>query len=150
MDFSSDVLIDFGLNLAGYLVAALLIYMIVKRQPVGNRKSVKKTSAAQPQAPASAITASPAKKIPASIEPEFVSLSDTRKADTAADRRPSGEIAAGNAGGAVSGEWRRQNRRAIYAEARRLLARGDSPNDLMTKLPVTESELDMLTAAGKA
>lgn len=150
MDFSSDVLFDFGLSLAGYLFAALLIYMIVKRHLIEKRRSAEKTSAAQSQAVASADAVSSPKEISTATEPEFVSLSDTKIIRTAAYRGPSCEIEAGIAGGAVSGEWRRQNRRAIYAEARRLLARGESPNDLMMKLPVTESELDMLKAAVKA
>lgn len=150
MDFSSDVLIDFGLNLAGYLVVALLIYMIVKRRPAENRTAAKTTSAARPQAVISAGMASSPKLTQVMIEPEFVSLSETKIGRAGADRPKSGALAAGEADGAVSGKWRRQDRRAIYAEARRLLARGDSPSDLMTKLPVTESELDMLTATGRA
>ncbi len=150
MDFSSDVLIDVGLNLAGYLVAALLIYLIVKKRPVDNCAVHKKSSAAKPGAAASVPGAPSSPKAAAAFEPEFVSLSDIRLAPTGAGRRAPGSSPSASADAPVSGEWRRQNRRAIYAEARRLLARGDSPSDLMSKLPVTESELDMLTVTGRA
>jgi hypothetical protein len=32
MEFSSDVLINFGLNLAGYVVVALLVYVLIARR----------------------------------------------------------------------------------------------------------------------
>jgi hypothetical protein len=148
MDFSSDVFIDVGLNLAGYLVAALLGYLIAKRQPA-RRRTAEESPAAKPQTSASAHTAPPPKKTTA-VEPEFVSLSQAKDIGTDADPLARAAAEAAQAAGPVSGEWRRQNRRAIYAEARRLLARGDSPGDLLKKLPVTESELDMLTVAGRA
>lgn len=145
MDFSSDVLIDVGLNLAGYLVMALLVYLIVKKHPVNDRATYAKSPAAKPEAAATVHSAAMPRKAAPAIEPEFVSLLATKR-PAAGTGRP----APISADVSVSGEWRRQNRRAIYAEARRLLARGDSPSDLMTKLPVTESELDMLTVTGRA
>ncbi len=150
MDFSSDVLIDVGLNLAGYLVAALLVYLILKKHPVNNRTARKRPSASGPNTTASAAGASSPVAARPDVEPEFVSLSETKSAAGGNDRPAHGATAPAGADVPVSGEWRRQNRRAIYAEARRLLARGDSPSDLMTKLPVTESELDMLTVTGRA
>ncbi len=147
MDFSSDVLIDVGLNLAGYLIAALLVFLVLKKHPVNDRAAHEKPSAAEPTAVATAQNTPSPRRAPA-FEPEFVSLSETKPAPSGAGRRASESSESATA--PVAGEWRRQNRRAIYAEARRLLARGDSPSDLMTKLPVTESELDMLTVTGRA
>jgi len=45
---------------------------------------------------------------------------------------------------------RRENRRVIYQEARKLLAQGHSRRDLLSRLPLTETELEMLSAAGQA
>jgi len=148
MDFSSDVLIDVGLNLAGYLVAALLILVIARKKQSKDTDVKESPAATKPQAAASTPVAHQVRKATTVIDPEFVSLSETKAAPAGSDRLAAGPAA--TPGTPVSAEWRRQNRREIYAEARRLLARGDSPSDLMTKLPVTESELDMLTVAGRA
>jgi hypothetical protein len=45
---------------------------------------------------------------------------------------------------------RQENRRAIYREARRLLAGGQSQTDLSRRLPLTEDEIEMLSVSGRA
>lgn len=139
MEFSSNVLIDFGLNLAGYMLAALLVYVLYRRTD--------RTARAEPaagtirKAQPEKANPSPPKSIerPPKPDPEFLPLSNRAQAPPGGDREDEG-----------GADWRRRNRHAIYEEARRLLAGGTSPSDLLSRLPVTESELDMLTVTNKA
>lgn len=146
MDFSTGVIIDFGLNLAGYAVVALLVYVLVsqKRRP-------QPAPAVQPQSnmnalPSRAATYSAAT---AASQPAFVQL-------TAEGRRPRFDrIVGDNDMVAVTPQTepaatRRENRRAIYREARQLLARGKSRGELLARLPLTEDEVEMLSMAGNA
>jgi hypothetical protein len=149
MDFSSDVLIDFGLNLAGFIVAAILIYVLLgkarhNKRPAVNVSNkimeVKKIAGGAKDA-----------VVGSRIDPEFIPLSQRIEgeksiaisSDTSTDdvTRPTSPI---------TPEVRRKNRRAIYEEARRLLASGKSHGDLLHQLPLTEGELEMLSVAGKA
>jgi hypothetical protein len=149
MDFSSDVLIDFGLNLAGYVVVALLIFVLM-----GRRRREKQPATVDrivPAARSPKVMSQPKVPAPARTEdPEFIPLA--------------GSVPRGRSGAAVSyvrgGDdesvvpltetTRKENRRAIYQEARRLLASGKARRDLMDQLPLTEGELEMLSVAGKA
>lgn len=145
MDFSTQTLIEFGLNLAGYIIVALLVYILLRR------KERKSTPAAK-ENPESADTIVIRKDTPIQPnrqEPEFVPLhARISQAATPASRpvvrptQPEPEtLVATN---------RRENRRAIYREARRLLANGRPHNELLASLPITEDELEMLSVAGKA
>jgi hypothetical protein len=153
MDFSSDVLIDFGLNLAGFLVVALLLYTLIGKKSARGKTPV---AAFQPRPvaiPAAPVTLPPPTvKQPAGRDPEFVPLSARNSAASAEVERHRPAIAAVVDDGPRRGlsVSRQQNRRAIYEEARRLLAGGKSRGELLSQLPVTEGELDMLTVAGKA
>ena len=140
MDFSSEVLIEFGLNLAGYLLVALLVYLMVSR-----RRSTQAAARIQSAiVPSSAAPAAPSQIRKESSAPQFISLALNRVGEPAASPLPAGEEP-------VSGAHLRQaNRRAIYAEARRLLARGASSRDLGHKLPLTEAEIELLSAIGNA
>ena len=135
MEFSSDVLVDFGLNLAGYIIVAILLFVLTGRRRKQVKAGAVQPASPPPQAPSQA---RPASAVGASAEPEFIALSGSSrqlgKEAPAAPTLPD----------------RQKNRRAIYDEARRLLAAGKPHGELLRQLPVTESELDMLTAAGKA
>jgi hypothetical protein len=149
MDFSSDVLIDFGLNLAGFVIAAVLIYILFgrtrqnMRPPAEDSKKIMEVKKIAGEAKDAVVGSR--------IDPEFIPLS----------RRIEGkEIIATSSGASkedvtrptssMTPEVRRKNRRAIYEEARRLLASGKSHGDLLHQLPLTEGELEMLSVAGKA
>lgn len=148
MDFSSDVLIDTGLNIAGYIVAALIIYLLT-----GWNKRRASAPGSATVAPAAAATGRsvPAPAIsPAHVAraPEFISLSGIRPEHDEGKAGAGIEVA--GAPGATSLSSRRDHRRAIYEEARRLLAAGKPRCDLLNQLPLTEGELEMLTVTGKA
>jgi hypothetical protein len=135
MEFSSDVLVDFGLNLAGYIIVALLIFVLTGRRRKQVNAGMVVPVRTPPQVPSQA---RPISAVGASGEPEFIALSGPPK-----------QI--GREASAVPAlPDRQKNRRAIYEEARRLLAAGKPHGELLRQLPVTESELDILTAAGKA
>ncbi len=135
MEFSSELLTEFGLNLAGYLIVAVLVYNLVSRRSasVGSvtSKATPHSAAPTPQSVAEVRVARPK-----SGEPVFVSLA----AQAAATPAPTVTPAA----------TRRDNRRAIYQEARRLLATGNSRRELLDRLPLTEDEIELLSLAGKA
>jgi len=151
MEFSSNVLIDFGLNLAGYLIAALLAYVLIGR--ADRTAHMEPAAGTIREAEPDEMNSLPPKPVAHSpkSDPEFLPLTDRARARPGAgrgDARPRHSSAvAGDEGGT---DWRGRNRRAIYEEARRLLAGGTSPSDLLSRLPVTESELDMLTVTSKA
>jgi len=153
MDFSSDVLIDFGLNLAGYIIVALLTYILLGRRGRSEVKlSPAATCAATPMAAGRPLVERAVATTFAASDPEFIPLAHQ------SERKPD----YGNREGAVvSGRedrsvkpltvaTRQENRRAIYQEARRLLASGRSRHELLHQLPLTEGELELLSVAGKA
>ena len=149
MDFSSDVLIDFGLNLAGYLIVSLLIYVLVGRRAAGRKPAASaqtSAAAARKTAPVAAVRQT------VDRDAEFVPLNVRRAVVIDRGGQPSAATAAAQSErpGSDSPTSRQQNRRAIYEEARRLLAGGKSRSDLLTQLPVTEGELEMLSVTGKA
>jgi len=153
MDFSSDILIDFGLNVAGYLVVALLLYVLIGKKSARGKATVAAPRSRPVAIPAAPVTLPPpAVRHPGGRDPEFVPLSARISAAGAEVERPRPAIAAVADDGPRRGlsVSRQQNRRAIYEEARRLLAGGKSRGELLSQLPVTEGELDMLTVAGKA
>ena len=148
MDFSPEVLIDFGLNLAGYLIAALMIYVIIGRrgraqsQPAPEKKPA--TVAVQDQT----IVTKPVVATADVPRAEFISLSGlAERPPAAAAARPSRMV---EPEFPMTAAARKENRRAIYQEARRLLAAGKARSDLLQKLPLTENELELLTVTGKA
>ena len=150
MELSSDVLIDFGLNQAGYLVAALLIYVLLgnrgRRQNRAACAGAEGTAAPNPKTPHRIPLSSSAEK----KEPEFISLAASRGGS---DRRESAKSEVENDEKQTqshSAPDRRHNRRVIYREAMRLLASGTSRGDVLDQLPLTEGELEMLSVAGKA
>lgn len=150
MEFSSDVLIDFGLNLAGYVVVALLVYVLIARRIVAIGPAAGEGAAGIAGSPKESTTATLSDVKPAAT-PEFVSLLLPEKTHSPRGcDRDAVQTETDENRDATGTEWRRQNRRAIYEEARRLLAHGSSRTDLLSKLPVTESELDMLTVTGRA
>jgi hypothetical protein len=150
MDFSTDVMIEFGFNLAGYLIVALLVYAALGRRrrtataPVEPKREA--TPAAVPLAMHRPVFE------PRTGQPEFLSLSaPTHGRAGETDGAPiimrhSDDVPAGS----LTEATRRENREAIYREARRLLAKGKSRGELLDRLPVTEGEIEMLTATGKA
>jgi len=145
MEFSSEILIESGLNLAGYLVVAVLLYLMI-----GRRSSTRTKQPALPSSPvaAPAPTISPAASAkPRSADnPVFIPLgasaSPTPTTKTGKSVAPDTDV--------VEQISRRENRRAIYREARRLLALGNSRRELMDKFPLTEDEIELLSVAGKA
>lgn len=145
MEFSSDILIESGLNLAGYLVVAVLLYLLI-----GRRNSTRTKQAASTAGPIA--TAAPtvshvaAAKQPPADNPVFIPLA------AGAPAVPSSQSAKSIVPDSDVMEQisRRENRRAIYREARRLLALGNSRRELMDKFPLTEDEVELLSVAGKA
>ncbi|MEZ5359873.1 MAG: hypothetical protein R3F48_13725 [Candidatus Zixiibacteriota bacterium] len=145
MDFSTHTLIEFGLNLAGYIVVALLVYILLRR------KDSKPASPAKENVePADTIVIRKDTPIqPKRQEPEFVSLHARISKPAKPAPRPVATAARLEPESLISAN-RRENRRAIYREARRLLANGRPHNELLESLPITEDELEMLSVAGKA
>jgi len=152
MDFSLDVLIEFALNLAGYLIVTLLVFVLVARRRQASKTStttghvnvvipsVKETT------PRAAVTAK------ASSGPEFLSLSGlparpVKENKGVKPRLASEKVTEKPVSLTVS---RQENRRAIYHQARQLLAKGASHRDLLSRLPLTDDEIAMLSATGNA
>lgn len=135
MDFSSDVLIEFGLNLAGYIVVALLVYVVLAGRM--SRKAAR--AEASPAAETEKTPVSPQATAVPIRRPEFVSLAEAAAPETQKESQQSAVPAS-----------RQENRRAIYREARQLLAKGKSRAELLHRLPLTDNELEMLTVTGKA
>jgi hypothetical protein len=150
MEFSSNILIDFGLNLAGYLVAALLMYVLIGRvRPAEQTGSAAEASHEKPRK-AMSRPSNEALQRPRP-DPEFIPLADREKSRPDLNREDGGDRSSSSMIDEQNGIGRRhRNRRAIYEEARRLLAGGASHTDLLSRLPVTESELDILTVTEKA
>ncbi|MCP4568318.1 MAG: hypothetical protein GY841_12135 [FCB group bacterium] len=148
MDFSSDILIDFGLNLAGYLLVGGLVYLLVTSRRTLIDKSRAAVKADTDDALAGRIKETP-EIMPRPVVTEFIALADqnrisetvTSKVDATIDDTPT--LMKRDA-------TRRADRRAICLEAKRLLAKGKSHGELMRQLPLTENELEMLSVAGKA
>jgi hypothetical protein len=145
MEFSSDILIESGLNLAGYLVVAVLLYLLI-----GRRTSTRTKQVASPTGPV--VVTTPTTSIAATAKPRsadnpvFISLA--ANASTAPSSHAAKSVAPDSE--VVEQISRRENRRAIYREARRLLALGNSRRELMDKFPLTEDEIELLSVAGKA
>jgi hypothetical protein len=145
MEFSSEILIESGLNLAGYLVVAALLYILMSR-----RMPKRPKTAVPPAGPAVETTtplfAAPSARQRSADASVFVPLT------SAASAAPSNSItrSATPDQDAVERISRRENRRAIYREARRLLALGNSRRELMDKFPLTEDEIELLSVTGKA
>lgn len=143
MDFSSGIIIDFGLNLAGYMVVTLLVYVLAIRQ-----KRPQSAPAVQPHRNMTTAPTRSAAMPPA--ESAFVSLASTRRAPRFDQVVGDHEAPALRPDDTLSVASRRENRRAIYREARQLLARGQSQGELLARLPLTEDEIEMLSMAGNA
>ena len=141
MDFSQDVMIEFGLNVAGYLVVALLVLLLVQWRN-GNKPRAKIHREGEPIRNGN-LEIMVGDRSAEKTGPEFVALTANLKAGPTG--RPDWpEISAGRPPSA--GE-RQKNRQEIYRQARQLLARGRSGRDLLDRLPLTEQELEMLSAA---
>jgi hypothetical protein len=152
MDFSSDVLIEFGLNLAGYIIAALLIYLLLgmRKQRAEQMERHEDAAPSKTKAEISKQKTFPAAAINRDVE--FVPLSKARTGndDSSEDKSPEKTDADVEDTAQPAVISRQASRRAIYQEARRLLASGKPHSDLLEQLPLTEGELEMLTVAGKA
>ena len=147
MDFSSNVMIDFGLNLIGYLVTTMLIYQLISRR----QRKIKIATPTMPMSEEKQITRPDLKtdkQIKAPINSEYIPLAGS--SFPSRPQSPETTVLSENTPMVpISRETNRQeNRKAIYREARRLLAGGRSRNDLMERLPLTENEVDMLSVTG--
>ena len=148
MDFSSDILIDFGLNLAGYLIVGLLVHQLLIRRltPVDQSKEALPATTDNAPAPQAEAASEP---ITRSAAPEFIFLAEQEK--TSAKVTSQVDATVDDAPAPIGREaTRRADRRAICREAKRLLAKGKSQGELMQCLHLTENEVEMLSAAGKA
>lgn len=149
MDFSSEVLIDFGLNLAGYIIVGLLIYCLLRRRDwQAFHTAAIDTTVAISQKTNPAINKSPAANI--GSDPEFIPLSGSSQDSPSRSKSNGSGIGKINKVLPITSATRQENRRAIYQEARRLLASGKPRGDLLRQLPLTEGELEMLSVTGKA
>jgi hypothetical protein len=143
MEFSSEILIESGLNLAGYLVVAALLYLLTARRTVRPPRPGKRPTdvvAHQTAAANSPVT------VRTADSPVFVSLAATAPSV----RTEAGYRSAAPKPDVLTESSRRENRRAIYREARRLLAQGNSRRELLDKFPLTEDEIELLSVTGKA
>ena len=143
MDFSPETLIDFGLNLAGYAIVTLLVFLISNR-----RSSKKKAPSKEPENKMTTTPVARNKSAAAgTARMDFIAFADEKGGR-------SDEVLSMPASSDQSSETvptsRQENRRAIYREARRLLARGKSGRDLMDSLPITEDEVEMLSFSRQA
>jgi hypothetical protein len=146
MDFTSEIMIDFGLNLAGYLIVALMIYLLTGRRLKSVPASEEQFEAAVASTNGSKVKANPSLKASGAL-PEFIPLNQG-----AVEESPERKVTDSRIGqtASLTAADRKENRRAIYQEARRLLAAGRPRDDLLEHLPLTEGELEMLSVGGKA
>lgn len=150
MEMSQEVLIDFGLNLAGYIVVVLLAYVLF-RMP--HRTRSKKS---QPVNPVwDELNVAQSKPVvtakTASTPLDYIALAEMKmKSTTGTRRRDQSEADVNPSGNRETSFTRRNNRREIYKQARELLSKGKSGRELLEKLPITEGELEMLSLARKA
>ncbi len=151
MDFSSEILIDFGLNLAGYVIVTLLVYLMLsrRRRATGlssDHRRLAGTSTVEPKTGSETVECRRT-----GDKMEFIPLSECEETPkTAANHHiENGRGTIGKPAASVSIS-RQENRRAIYREARRLLAGGKSQGDLLHRLPLTENEIEMLSVSGQA
>jgi hypothetical protein len=148
MDFSSEILIDFGLNMAGYVIVTLLVYLMLsrRRRATGHSSDHRRLAAASAMEPKAGLEAGRA-----GDRMEFVPLSEhVETPQVATGRRIDAARAATEKPTLPVSISRQENRRAIYREARRLLAGGQSQSDLSRRLPLTEDEIEMLSVSGRA
>jgi len=145
MDFSPEVLIDFGFNLAGYIIVTLLIYLVVGRRSrrVKATESIGKEISVAEKFEAQQNKIAPANK----SRMEFVAFKEPPVQTF--DDPASAKVVAQPAGQAHQVS-RQENRREIYREARRLLAKGKSGSELLGSLPLTEDEMEMLSFSQQA
>ncbi len=145
MDFSTDILIDFGLNMAGYLTITLLVYVLTRLRRKDKSIAPQQTAINIPAAQPRPSILTPVR--PAQAEPTFVSFGGERPGHV-------GPVVSAARPQVVETQpapgTRQDNRRAIYREARQLLARGKSQSELLARLPLTEDEIEMLSIAGNA
>jgi len=145
MDFSPEVLIDFGFNLAGYAIAALLIYLVLGRRSrkIKTTGSIAEALALKHRHKDRPINNSAERRSPM----EFVAFGERpeQAVNDAAETRA--RIEPENQSRPLS---RQESRRAIYREARRLLAKGRSGSELLSSLPLTEDEMEMLSFSRQA
>lgn len=143
MEFSSDILIESGLNLVGYLIVAALLYLMTAR------RIAKPARHGQPTTDSVAAHQSAAANHPVKLPPAdaavFVSLASATPAGVGKTASP-----ATAEPDVLKESSRRENRRAIYREARRLLAQGNSRRELLDRFPLTEDEIELLSVTGKA
>ena len=152
MDFSLEVLTEFALNLAGYLIVTLLVIVLVARRRQAHKAAAVAghiNAVVPPVLEAARRAVLPRK---ADSEPEFLSLSgpQIRPARSIGEAKPhlaATEVEERPVSVSVS---RQENRRAIYRQARQLLAKGESHRDLLNRLPLTDDEVAMLSATGNA
>ena len=125
MDFSSDILIQFGLNLIGYMIAGLLVYILTAGVRKVAPSSIPTTGSAvaglsQPQEnpdSADAVT---------TADPEIILLTDN---NPPAVKAPACESPSATTVGDGPEQKRinsrRDNRKAIYREAREFVQAGN-------------------------
>ncbi len=143
MDFSPEIMRDFGLNLAGYFLVALLVHLVfgwTRKKPADADNEREMVSLAN-------------KTVRSEIEParastsrlQFVTFDESTQRPESPVRQGVKEVATETVASSLIS--RQENRRAIYREARRLLARGKSNHELLHHLPLTENEIAMLSVS---
>lgn len=146
MDFSQDVLIETGLNIAGYLIVALLVLLLVnRRQAPKEEKAVSNND--------NRVKKSKKQKIDivSQSTPEFLALNKSK--GVVAEKDIAVEIPAEldeNTTTVFTSADRQKNRREIYKQARKLMAGGKSNNELLEQLPLTEDEVELISTVGNA
>lgn len=145
MDFSPEVLVDFGFNLAGYVIVTLLIYLVVGRR---SRRDKATESIGAENSIAERIEAQQNKIAPGDkSRMEFVAFNES---PVQTFNKPASAKVPAQPAGQAHQVSRQENRREIYREARRLLARGKSGSELLGSLPLTEDEMEMLSFSRQA
>ncbi len=156
MEMSQEMLIDFGLNLAGYLVVVILAYVLFrlphrqrKSSQTAQRDELMPTPPQQTEAKPVAHSSRPS----FGPQPDYIELAQMKVQATERTKQTTqitAETTKNRTTGRDAGFSRRNNRREIYNQARDLLSKGKSSRELLQQLPITEGELEMLSLARKA
>lgn len=134
MELTSDVMIDLALNAIGYLAAGafgVVVASIFRKRP---------QAVSEPETDYSEVSAETAGVAAASSRAQFVALGKTRhEVDSDPDRTVPGQPKPNV----------RRDRSEVLELARQMLKAGAGPDRIMQVLPVSETELGLLTYGSK-
>jgi len=142
MGFSTEQLIDIGLNFAGFLAAGMLTFYIYSL--IVERRSGRLAGQGMAASSISEIesivskAATPATAPGRGSDSQFIRLTDNIRPD-----RPEGEFSNSQ------GEYRVRDRQEILNQARQMLAQKKRSTTVQKALPITEGELSFIKQSQK-